>query len=134
MVGLAKIVFGNAREMTALAKALNLKYDKIADIPFLLNRSKRVTVGVSSSAAANEDWLADNDIFVMTQGGSAPAIVVWGDGQSVQVYFYEKKINLAHLLINSRVDDAINYYFFFNFILGPTNGTKDSSNRCYWSW
>ncbi|KAK0178521.1 hypothetical protein PV327_007403 [Microctonus hyperodae] len=85
MVGLAKIVFGNAREMTALAKALDLKFDKVAEIPFLLNSSKRVTVGVSSATCSSEDWLVDNDIFVMTQGGSAPAIVVWGHGHSVQI-------------------------------------------------
>ncbi|XP_034935972.1 adenosine kinase-like [Chelonus insularis] len=85
MVGLSKIVFGNAREMTALAKALNLKFDNVADIPFLLNSSKRVTVGVSSAACSSDDWLIDNDIFVMTQGGSAPAIVVWGQGHSAQV-------------------------------------------------
>ncbi|XP_008556442.1 uncharacterized protein LOC103577541 [Microplitis demolitor] len=85
MVGLSKIVFGNAREMTALAKALNIKFDNVADIPFLLNSSKRVTVGVSSTERSKDDWLADNDIFVMTQGGSAPAIVVWGQGNSVQV-------------------------------------------------
>ncbi|KAK0170557.1 hypothetical protein PV328_008394 [Microctonus aethiopoides] len=85
MVGLAKIVFGNAREMTALAKALNLKFDKVAEIPFLLNSSKRVTVGVSSATCSSENWLVDNDIFVMTQGGSAPAIVVWGHGHSVQI-------------------------------------------------
>lgn len=85
MVGLAKIVFGNAREMTALAKALNLKFRNVADIPFLLNSSKRVTVGVSSAACTSNEWLTDNDIFVMTQGGSAPAIVVWGQGHFVQV-------------------------------------------------
>ncbi|KAF7993608.1 hypothetical protein HCN44_010203 [Aphidius gifuensis] len=85
MVGLSKIVFGNTREMTALAKALNLKFDNVADIPFLLNSSKRVTVGVSSASHTSGDWLMDNDIFVMTQGGTAPAIVVWGHGHSAQV-------------------------------------------------
>lgn len=85
MVGLSKIVFGNTREMTALAKALNLKFDNVADIPFLLNSSKRVTVGVSSASHTSGDWLMDNDIFVMTQGGTAPAIIVWGHGHSAQV-------------------------------------------------
>ncbi|XP_015120230.1 adenosine kinase 2 [Diachasma alloeum] len=85
MVGLAKIVFGNAREMKALAKALSLQFENVTDIPFLLNSSKRVTVSVAS-ANIEEDWLTDNDIFVMTQGGSAPAIVVWGDGRSAQVH------------------------------------------------
>ncbi|KAG7204790.1 hypothetical protein KM043_005197 [Ampulex compressa] len=83
MVGHAKIVFGNAREMAALAQALNIKYEEVIDIPFLLNRLKEITVNVSSST--NKDWLSDDGIFVMSQGGSAPAIVVWGKGQSVQV-------------------------------------------------
>ncbi|XP_015609110.1 adenosine kinase isoform X2 [Cephus cinctus] len=83
MVGLAKIVFGNAREMIALAQALDLKFDDVTDIPFLLNNLKRVTVGVSS--LSNKDWLSDEGVFIMTQGGSSPAIAVWGQGQSVQV-------------------------------------------------
>ncbi|XP_014487119.1 PREDICTED: adenosine kinase-like isoform X1 [Dinoponera quadriceps] len=83
MVGHAKIVFGNAREMIALAQALNVKYDDVTDIPFLLNSLKRITVDVSN--ATSKDWLADDGIFVMTRGGSAPAIIVWGKGQSVQV-------------------------------------------------
>lgn len=85
MVGHAKIVFGNAREMIALAQALNVKYDDVADIPFLLNSLKRITMDVSS--ANSKDWLADDGIFIMTRGGSAPAIIVWGRGQSVQVRF-----------------------------------------------
>ncbi|KYM92384.1 Adenosine kinase [Atta colombica] len=83
MVGHAKIVFGNAREMIALAQALNVKYDDVADIPFLLNSLKRITMDVSS--ANSKDWLADDGIFIMTRGGCAPAIIVWGRGQSVQV-------------------------------------------------
>ncbi|XP_011638464.1 adenosine kinase-like [Pogonomyrmex barbatus] len=83
MVGHAKIVFGNAREMIALAQALNVKYDDVTDIPFLLNSLKRITVDVSS--ANSKDWLADEGIFIMTRGGCAPAIIVWGKGQSVQV-------------------------------------------------
>jgi len=89
MVGHAKIVFGNAREMTALAQALNVKYDDVTDIPFLLNSLKRITVDVSSASC--KDWLADDGIFVMTRGGSAPAIIVWGKGQSVQVCFLRDK-------------------------------------------
>ena len=85
MVGLSKIVFGNVREMTALAKALQLRFRNVADIPFLLNSSKRVTVGVSSVTRTSDEWLSDNDVFVMTRGGSAPSIVVWGQGHSVQV-------------------------------------------------
>ncbi|XP_020300821.1 adenosine kinase-like [Pseudomyrmex gracilis] len=83
MVGYAKIVFGNAREMIALAQALNVKYDDVTDIPFLLNSLKRITVDVSS--ANSKDWLADDGIFIMTRGGSAPSIIVWGKGHSVQV-------------------------------------------------
>jgi len=89
MVGHAKIVFGNAREMTALAQALNVKYDDVTDIPFLLNSLKRITVDVSSANC--KDWLADDGIFVMTRGGSAPAIIVWGKGQSIQVCFLRDK-------------------------------------------
>jgi len=89
MVGHAKIVFGNAREMTALAQALNVKYDDVTDIPFLLNSLKRITVDVSSASC--KDWLADDGIFVMTRGGSAPAIIVWGKGQSIQVCFLRDK-------------------------------------------
>ncbi|XP_011861477.1 PREDICTED: adenosine kinase isoform X2 [Vollenhovia emeryi] len=83
MVGHAKIVFGNAREMIALAQALNVNYDDVTDIPFLLNSLKRITMDVSS--ANSKDWLADDGIFIMTRGGSAPAIIVWGRGQSAQV-------------------------------------------------
>ncbi|XP_018339253.1 PREDICTED: adenosine kinase-like isoform X2 [Trachymyrmex septentrionalis] len=83
MVGHAKIVFGNVREMIALAQALNVKYDDVADIPFLLNSLKRITMDVSS--ANSKDWLADDGIFIMTRGGCGPAIIVWGRGQSVQV-------------------------------------------------
>lgn len=90
MVGYAKIVFGNAREMIALAQALNVKYDDVTDIPFLLNSLKRITVDVSS--ANSKDWLADDGIFIMTRGGSAPSIIVWGKGHSVQVRFNRKNI------------------------------------------
>ena len=41
MVGHANIVFGNSREMEALAQALNITYDDVADIPFLLNSLKK---------------------------------------------------------------------------------------------
>ncbi|XP_076249509.1 adenosine kinase [Calliopsis andreniformis] len=83
MVGHAKIVFGNRREMEALAQSLNIKYDDVIDIPFLLNSLKRITVNAYS--ITHVDWLRHGGIFVMTQGGSAPAITVWGKGQSVQV-------------------------------------------------
>lgn len=89
MVGHAKIVFGNAREMIALAQALNVKYDDVTDIPFLLNSLKRITMDVSS--ANSKDWLADDGIFIMTRGGCAPAIIVWGRGQSVQVCFQSRE-------------------------------------------
>lgn len=106
MVGHAKIVFGNAREMIALAQALNVKYDDVTDIPFLLNSLKRITVDVSS--ANSKDWLTDDGIFVMTRGGCAPAIIVWGKGQSVQVRFNRE--NMKELLIN-----AINFFFLFRY-------------------
>ncbi|XP_033322449.1 uncharacterized protein LOC117218248 [Megalopta genalis] len=83
MVGHANIVFGNAREMEALAQSLNITYESVTDIPFLLNSMKRITVNASSTT--NDDWLHHGRIFVMSQGGSAPAITVWGKGQSVQV-------------------------------------------------
>ena len=83
MIGHAKIVFGNARQMEALAQSLDIKYDDVTDIPFLLNSLKRIAVNVSK--ATNEDWLRHGGIFVMSQGESAPAITVWGEGQSVQV-------------------------------------------------
>ncbi|XP_076646912.1 uncharacterized protein LOC143355723 [Halictus rubicundus] len=84
VIGHANIVFGNAREMEALADSLNITYDNVADIPFLLNSMKRITVNASS--ITNDDWLHQARIFVMTQGGSAPAITVWGKGQSAQVH------------------------------------------------
>ena len=83
MVGLAKIVFGNANEMIALANSLNLKFESPTDIPFLLNNLKGVTVNASNSSS--NDWLLSDGIFVMTQGGSDPAIVVWGQGNSAQI-------------------------------------------------
>ncbi|XP_012242193.1 adenosine kinase [Bombus impatiens] len=83
MVGYANIVFGNAREMEALAQSLNVTYEDVTDIPFLLNSLKRITVNVCNTV--NEDWLRHGGVFVMTQGGSAPAITVWGRSQSVQV-------------------------------------------------
>ncbi|KZC10104.1 Adenosine kinase, partial [Dufourea novaeangliae] len=84
MVGHANIVFGNAREMEALAQSLNITYDDVTDIPFLLNSMKRITVNASS--IPNDNWLHHGRIFVMSQGDSAPAITVWGNGQSVQVH------------------------------------------------
>ncbi|XP_058800713.1 adenosine kinase-like [Phymastichus coffea] len=78
MVGLANIIFGNVEEMIALAESLNLQYSNSADIPFLLNNLKRVTVNASNSCSNN--WLISDSIVVMTQGGSDPAIVVWGQG------------------------------------------------------
>ncbi|XP_076639262.1 adenosine kinase isoform X2 [Colletes latitarsis] len=83
MVGHANIVFGNAREMKALAQSLNIRYDDVTDIPFLLNSLKRVTV--SASSTTNKDWLRHGGIFVMSQGESAPAITVWGKGESIQI-------------------------------------------------
>ncbi|XP_046431503.1 adenosine kinase-like isoform X1 [Neodiprion fabricii] len=85
MVGLSGIVFGNAREMTALARVLNLQFNNVQEIPFLLNNLKRVTVGASSKNDGN--WLSDEGIIVMTQGGKSPAIVVWGEGESAQITF-----------------------------------------------
>lgn len=82
MVGLSKIVFGNAQEMIALANALEVEFDSPAEIPFLLNKLKSVSVSASNSSS--DDWLQSN-IFVMTQGGSEPAIVVWGQEKSAQV-------------------------------------------------
>ncbi|KAJ8668287.1 hypothetical protein QAD02_009950 [Eretmocerus hayati] len=83
MVGLSKIVIGNDREMTALANSLNLKFENTTDIPFLLNNLKRVTVNASNSSSS--DWSMSDGIFIMTQGGSDPAIIVWGQGNSAQV-------------------------------------------------
>lgn len=83
MVGLAKIVFGNVKEMTALANLLSLKFDKPMDIPYLLNNLKGVTVNASNSSS--NDWLMSDGIFVMTQGDTDPAVVVWGQGHSAQV-------------------------------------------------
>lgn len=105
MVGNAKIVFGNAREMIALAQALNVKYDDVTEIPFLLNSLKRITVDISSSNS--KDWLAEDGIFIMTRGGSAPAIIVWGKGQSLQVRFSRQYTNVC----DKRIDFFINIYF-----------------------
>lgn len=69
--------------MAALAKTLNISYEDVTCIPFLLNKLKKVGIDVSN--ADNKDWLKNDDIFVMTQGGSAPAIMVWGQGQSCEV-------------------------------------------------
>lgn len=83
MIGYANIVFGNAREMEALAQSLNVAYEDVTDIPFLLNSLKRITVNISNTV--NADWLRHGGVFVMSQGDSAPAITVWGRSQSVQV-------------------------------------------------
>ncbi|XP_014230925.1 adenosine kinase-like [Trichogramma pretiosum] len=83
MVGLSKIVFGNVKEMIALANLLDLKFETPTDIPFLLNNLKGVTVNASNSFSS--EWLMSDSIFVMTQGGMDPAIVVWGHGDSAQV-------------------------------------------------
>lgn len=83
MVGYANIVFGNAREMEALAQSLNVTYDDVTDIPFLLNSLKRITVNVCDTI--DQNWLRHGGVFIMSQGGSAPAIVVWGRSQSAQV-------------------------------------------------
>ncbi|XP_033216717.1 adenosine kinase-like [Belonocnema kinseyi] len=83
MVGISKIVFGNAQEMKMLAFSLNIHYEDAAHIPFYLNSINKVTVSISSSES--KDWLSTDGIFVMTQGGQGPAIAVWGHGQSVQV-------------------------------------------------
>lgn len=82
MVGLSKIVFGNAQEMMALANALEVEYDCPAEIPFLLNKLK--SVSLNASCSSSENWL-HSDVFVMTQGGNEPAIVVWGKEKSAQV-------------------------------------------------
>ncbi|XP_012269949.2 adenosine kinase-like [Athalia rosae] len=83
MVNSSGIVFGNSREMKALARVLNLCYNNVEEIPILLNNLKRVTVGASSKNQSN--WFLDNGIIVMTQGGRSPAIVVWGEGESAEV-------------------------------------------------
>lgn len=67
----------------ALAKVLNLKYNSVDEIPFLLNKLKKIKLGASSRN--NNNWLSDEDVVVMTQGGKDPAFVVWGEGQSAQV-------------------------------------------------
>lgn len=80
MVGLANIIFGNTGEMIALAKSLDLQYTNFAEIPSILNNLKGVTVNASNSAS-HDHWLVRHDnIVVMTQGGSNPATVVWGQG------------------------------------------------------
>lgn len=84
MVGHASIVFGNAREMVALAQALNIKYDKVTDIPLLLNGLKRVTADASSINST--DWLKSGSAFVMSQGGSASTILAWGKSESIEVH------------------------------------------------
>ncbi|KOC66165.1 Adenosine kinase [Habropoda laboriosa] len=83
IVGYANIVFGNVREMEALAQSLNVTYDNVTDIPFLLNALTNITVSVSSTL--NENWVHHGRVFVMSQGESAPVIAVWGKNQSVQV-------------------------------------------------
>ncbi|XP_034195081.1 uncharacterized protein LOC117611252 [Osmia lignaria lignaria] len=88
MVGHANIVFGNSREMEALAQALNITYDDVTDIPFLLNSLKRIAVNVYS---VYTNWWSRGGVFVMTQGGSAPAIAVYGKGYSVQVQPFKPK-------------------------------------------
>lgn len=84
MVRLSKIIFGNAKEMSALATAFNLKFENINDLPFLL--SKFINGSVDGHCLGGENWLTnEHTIFVMTQGGSSPAIVVWGQGESNEV-------------------------------------------------
>ncbi|CAK9809858.1 Adenosine kinase [Anthophora quadrimaculata] len=83
IIGYANVVFGNAREMEALAQSLNVAYDNVTDIPFLLNSLTNITVSVSNTLNAN--WVRHGRVFVMSQGESAPAIAVWGKSQSVQV-------------------------------------------------
>nr|XP_003705832.1 PREDICTED: adenosine kinase [Megachile rotundata]XP_012146744.1 PREDICTED: adenosine kinase [Megachile rotundata]XP_012146745.1 PREDICTED: adenosine kinase [Megachile rotundata] len=89
MVGHANIVFGNSREMEALAQALNIAYDDVADIPFLLNSLKKIAVNAYS---IYKNWWSHGGVFVMTQGDSAPAIAVWGTGYSVQVEPVKPKV------------------------------------------
>lgn len=94
MVGYSNIVFGNSREMEALAQSLNLTYDDVLDIPFLLNSLKRITINVCNTV--KKDWLRHGAVFVMIQGASAPAIAVWGKSQSAQVRKNKKKINFLN--------------------------------------
>ena len=101
MVGVSKIVFGNAQEMKMLAFSLNLDYESAEHIPFYLNNINRVTVSISNSES--KDWLSTNGIFVMTQGGQGPAIVVWGHGESVKVIFKILQIES----ISNQADSAI---------------------------
>lgn len=105
MVGFSGILFGNGREMTALARVLNLKYNDVEEIPFLLNNLKRIAVGASSRNHNN--WFLDGGIVVMTQGGKSPAIVVWGEGESAQVLF--------NFLVSSElsVNQSNKVFFFF---------------------
>lgn len=89
MVGHANIVFGNSREMEALAQALNIAYDDVTDIPFLLNSLKKIAVNAFSTF---KNWWSDRGVFVMTRGDSAPAITVWGMGYSVYVLPFKPKV------------------------------------------
>ncbi|XP_043473272.1 adenosine kinase 2-like [Leptopilina heterotoma] len=84
MVGMSRIVFGNVNEMKALAQFLNIQFQSVENIPFLLNSVTRVTVNISDTES--KDWLSTSGVFVMTQGGDGPATVVWGQGNSAQVH------------------------------------------------
>lgn len=102
MIGHSNIVFGNSREMEALAQSLNLTYDDVSDIPFLLNSLKRITINVCNTV--KKDWLRHGGVFVMTQGASAPAIAVWGKSQSAQVLPIKSKIPIIDTI---DTDDAL---------------------------
>lgn len=102
MVGYSNIVFGNSREMEALAQSLNLTYDDVLDIPFLLNSLKRITINVCNTV--KKDWLRHEAVFVMTQGASAPAIAVWGKSQSAQVLPIKSKVPIID---TTDADDAL---------------------------
>ena len=81
MTNSAHIVFGNVNEMTALADLLNLKFKTPTHIPFLLNRFKNKNVKSFNHAK----WFMAGSTFIMTQGSVAPAIIVWGNGESAEV-------------------------------------------------
>lgn len=93
MVGLSKIVFGNSKEMAALANSLDIKFEDTNEIPILLNNLKRKTRNISSDSS--DSWLSSDDIFVMSQGGSDPAIVVWGQSESAEVYPFEPEVPIV---------------------------------------
>lgn len=120
MVGQSKIVFGNAQEMMALANALDVEFESAAEIPSLLNKLTRVSQNASNSTS--NDWL-QSDIFVMTQGGSEPAIVVWGKEESAQV----SPIKVSSIVDTTGAGDSL----VAGFLAGVVSG-KDPRTCLEW--